>query len=82
MKENNNNNNNFKIQSPEDIKNNQNKPIIQNYFRGHYVQNKTEKEKEKERANYFTPRIKESEVKGKPKLLTNRLPEAFTVKPK
>ena len=80
MKESNNNNNNFKIQSPEDIKNNQNKPIIQNYFRGHYVQNKNEKEKE--RPNYFTPRIKESEVKGKTKLLTNRLPDAFTVKPK
>ena len=78
MKEN--NNNNFKFMITEDIKNNQNKPIIQNYFRGHYVQNKNEKEKE--RPNYFTPRIKESEVKGKPKLLTNRLPDAFTVKPK
>ena len=78
MKEN--NNNNFKFVITEDIKNNQNKPIIQNYFRGHYVQNKNEKEKE--RPNYFTPRIKESEVKGKPKLLTNRLPDAFTVKPK
>ena len=73
-----NNNNNFKFVITEDIKNNQNKPIIQNYFRGDYVQNKLEKD----RITYFTPRIKDSEVKDKPKLLTNRLPDAFTVKPK
>ena len=51
---------------------------IQNYFRGDYFQNKVDKEKDKV---FFSPRTKEAETnKGKPRLLTGRLPAAFNMR--
>ena len=51
---------------------------IQNYFRGDYFQNKVDKEKDKV---FFSPRTKEPDSnKGKPRLLTGRLPAAFNMR--
>ncbi len=56
---------------PKEDYRNLNKPIIQNYFRGDY---KMEKDKCQ---MIFTPRISDTEIKKKPKILTNGLPSAF-----
>ena len=56
---------------PEEDYRNINKLIIQNYFRGEY---KMEKDKF---SMLYSPRITETEIKKKSKLLTNGLPSAF-----
>ena len=61
---------------------NNNKHIqIQNYFRMECPRDKGEKDKDKDKEKaFFSPRIREVESnKGKPKLLTGRLPEAFSI---
>ena len=76
----NNNNNNC---GSSNSNNNNNKHIqIQNYFRmecPNKVCDGKDKDKDKDKA-FFSPRIREVESnKGKPKLLTGRLPEAFSI---
>ena len=62
--------------------NNMNKHVqIQKFFRMECPRDKGEKDKDKDKEKaLFSPRIREVEsTKGKPKLLTGRLPEAFTI---
>lgn len=50
--------------------------INMNYFRESFISNKqTEKD-----SNFLSLRLKEDLTKGKPRLLTSKLPEAFKVK--